>query len=319
MSRVSFPALLLFSLVVLAIISLTLGDPKEEVRAESSAGNAPRKFGVLLVSHGSRSDRWRKMLRDVEEATRDQILALDDAIVVTKTAFMEYTEPSIATRMKEFDAAGISDVIVVPLLLTVSSHSFDDIPTIMGQRRDAVSLETLKSEGIEVYHSKARVHFTPLLDFPAMLKDNVTRRVESLSKDPKKEGAVLVAYGSQAYDAEWRLLLNRLGDVLRSKSHIMATEFSWCGHIVDYETKPTEDAIKEVLKTKETAIVIPILVAVDEMFQHKIIGGAVENVGQPSRIRYLPDAILPDRSLNDWVVEIVNDTLAKVTGRVESR
>ena len=82
-----------------------------------------------------------------------------------KTAFMEYNEPSIATRLKEFDKEGFTDVILVPIFLKVSSHSFEDIPTIIGQKEDPNSKEMLKIEKIERYTPKATVHLTPLLDF----------------------------------------------------------------------------------------------------------------------------------------------------------
>jgi sirohydrochlorin ferrochelatase len=70
----------------------------------------------------------------------------DGVVKDVKTAFMEYTEPSIATRLKEFDKENYSDVILVPVFLTVSSHSFDDIPTLIGQKDDPKSIELFKIE-----------------------------------------------------------------------------------------------------------------------------------------------------------------------------
>jgi sirohydrochlorin ferrochelatase len=93
-----------------------------------------------MVNHGSRSATWRQALLDLETEVKDSILA-GGAIQGTKTAFMEYNEPSIATRLKEFDAEGYTDVILVPVFLTVSPHSFEDIPTIIGQKEDPQSLE----------------------------------------------------------------------------------------------------------------------------------------------------------------------------------
>src|SRR5262249_53952994 len=92
-----------------------------------------KKIGVLLVSHGSRSETWRKSLLALEESVRPAILT-NQSIAAIRTAFMEYTEPSIATRLKEFDAQNFTDVIVVPVFLTVSPHTFDDIPTIIGKK-----------------------------------------------------------------------------------------------------------------------------------------------------------------------------------------
>lgn len=74
---------------------------------------------MLLVNHGSRSKLWRDMLLDLEKAVKPKLLA-HPKISAVRTAFMEYNEPSIATRMKEFDQEGFDDVIVVPIFLTVS-------------------------------------------------------------------------------------------------------------------------------------------------------------------------------------------------------
>jgi len=276
---------------------------------ESSHEN---KIGVLLVSHGSHSQQWRKMLFGIEDAVRDEILA-GGQITGIKSCFMEYTEPSLATRLKEFDQEGFDHVIIVPILLTVSSHSFDDIPVIAGQKVDRQTLETLKLAGTEIYKPQATLTVAPLLDFPNVLEKNTIRRTQELSTDPQKEGLVMVAYGSEPYDEEWKELLENVGQKVREQTGIDASEYCWCGHIARYKSKPTEDAIKKILKTKKTAIVIPVLVAIDEYFQGKIIGGAIKNVDQNDRIRYRHDAILPDDNINNWVIQISQKLAAELT------
>ncbi|MGC3960543.1 MAG: CbiX/SirB N-terminal domain-containing protein [Verrucomicrobiota bacterium] len=146
------------------------------------------------MNHGSRSATWRQALLDLEAKVRPAILT-NQAIQGIKTAHMEYTEPSIATRLKEFDAAGFTDIVIVPVFLTVSAHTFDDIPTIIGKKTDPQSLETMKLEKIERYQPKARTVIAPNLDFTDVLKTNVLRRVRALSTNPAEEGLVLIAYG----------------------------------------------------------------------------------------------------------------------------
>lgn len=63
----------------------------------TTAGAAQTRIGVLLVNHGSRSVTWRNTLLDLERKTRRALLAVGTTQEV-KTAFMEYSEPSIATR-----------------------------------------------------------------------------------------------------------------------------------------------------------------------------------------------------------------------------
>jgi hypothetical protein len=282
--------------------------------AETSAG-AP-KIGVLLVNHGSRSETWRNGLLQLEANVTPTILK--HALVTgVKTAFMEYTEPSIATRMKEFDREGFTDVIVVPVFLTVSPHTFDDIPTILGLKEDPRSLQLLKIENIQRYTPKAKPHITPPLDFTDILRKNLLRRVLSLSKDPSHEGLVLIGYGDETYDKEWVDLFNNVADHIMRQTGISGYSYGWCGHIANYKPEETTAAINAVLKTARTALVIPVLVAHDELFQVKIIGDGIAKVPDyKTRVVYRPDAILPDPNVERWVISVTDEYVQKIRPQV---
>jgi len=281
--------------------------------AQASALAAPaQKVGVLLVNHGSRSDTWRKQLLDLEDKTRSQIMA-GGIVKGVKTAFMEYTEPSIATRLKEFDKDGFTDVIIVPVFLTISPHTFDDIPTLIGKKEDPSSMETLKMEKIERYSPKAETFITPALDFTDILKKNILRRAQALSKDPKTEGLVLIAYGDATYEKQWIELMAEVSEHVKKNAGIGAWSYGWCGHIAHYDPDKTTEVINKVLATKKTAVVIPVLVAHDEMFQVKIIGDGIAKVpDNKTRVVYKPDAILPDPNVEKWVLDITAEYAGKV-------
>lgn len=276
-----------------------------------------QKIGVLLVNHGSRSETWRNALIQLEKNVTDTILSRGDVKGI-KTAFMEYTEPSIATRLKEFDVDGFTDIIIVPIFLTVSPHSFEDIPTIIGQKEDPQSMEMLKIEKIERYTPKAKTYITPLLDFTDILQKNVLRRTEALSKNPEQEGLVLIGYGDESYDKEWGDLFNNVAEYVKKDKGISQHSYGWCGHIAHYDPNETTKAINAVLESKATAIVIPVLVAHDEYFQIEIIGGGIEKVERnKERVLYKPDAILPDTNIEAWVVNITNEFVKKFQEPVE--
>jgi hypothetical protein len=297
---------ILFIIVAAAfIMSCSESQKQEEEIMESN-----KKIGVLIASHGSHSAQWREMLTAVADSVKDEILK-NKNIKGVKSAFMEYTEPSIATRMKEFDKEGYTDVIVVPMLLTVSGHSFDDIPHILGLKSSPAEIEKLKSENIEVYKAKANVVITPLLDFPKILGENLVNRIKPLSSDLKNEACVLVAYGDENYNKEWTALLEDMIAEIKQKTGIDHCEYAWCGHIVRFNSKPTTEAIEKALKQKEKALVIPVLVAVDEMLQNKTIGGAIEAVKEKDRIIYKPDAILPDKNVEKWIIDVSNEYAKK--------
>lgn len=271
-----------------------------------------KKMGVLLVNHGSRSETWRNELVRLEKNVTDSVLASGDVKGI-KTAFMEYTEPSIATRLKESDKEGFTDVVVVPIFLTVSPHTFEDLPTIMGQKEDKASMEALKLEKIERYVPKAAIHITPNLDFTDVLKRNVLRRAKELSKDAPHEGLVLIGYGDETYDKEWTELFNQVATHVKQEIGISEHSHGWCGHIAHYNPAETTKAVNEVLKKKEKAVVIPVLVAHDEDFQLKIIGGGIEKVANSEKkVSYKPDAILPDPDIQHWVIAVANEFVGKI-------
>lgn len=294
-----------FAISILASLVILQSCSTKTIDEGVKESHLDKKIGVLLVNHGSRSETWRNALLQLEENVKDSILNTGN-IKGIKTAFMEYTEPSIATRLKEFDKEAFTDVIIVPIFLTVSPHSFEDIPTIIGKKEDPNSMEMLKIEKIERYTPKAHTYITPLLDFTDILQKNILARVRVLSKNPKEEGLVLIGYGDETYDKEWGDLFDNVAEYVKQDLGITRHSYGWCGHIAHYNPDETTSAIEKVLENKETAIVIPVLVAHDEMFQVKIIGDGVKKIeNYRERVLYRPDAILPDKNVENWVVNSV--------------
>lgn len=303
-------------MVFFSILVMGFLPPAAHSRDENSTSHESPKIGVLLVNHGSRSATWRESLLHLEAQVAPIILN-HHTVGSVKTAFMEYTEPSIATRMKEFDAEGFTDVIVVPVFLTVSPHTFDDIPTIVGLKEDPRSLQQLKIENIQGYTPRAKPHITPPLDFTDILQKNLLRRVSALSKDPSHEGLVLIGYGDETYDKEWVELFNKVAGFIRERTGIAGYSYGWCGHIANYKPEETTAAIETVLQTSRTALVIPVLVAHDEQFQIKIIGDGIAKVpDNKHRVVYRPDAILPDPNIEQWVVSVTDEYVRKIQPRV---
>ncbi len=270
-----------------------------------------KKIGVLIVSHGSHSTQWRKMLLDIEDVVEPEILK-NPKISEVKSAFMEYEGPSMADQLKVFDKENFDEIIIVPLFLTISNHTTNDIQNIVGISRNPDVIARLEEDNIELYTPEAKIVITPLLDFPGFLKKNVARRYKAISQKTGNEGVVFIAYGSRLYTQQWVQLMNDLGKYLRLTTEVENISYAWCGHIVDYMTDPTTNAINQILEMEDYAVVIPILVAVDEMFQGDIIKRGIEAVEfNETKVLYKPDAILPDDQLNSWVIDIVNSTVEK--------
>jgi hypothetical protein len=96
--------------------------------------------------------------------------------------------------------------------------------------------------------------------------------------------------------------------------------YGWAGHIARYDPAYTTRAVEQVLRERQRAVVVPVLVAFDEMFQIDIIGKGIARVPDAARrVAYVPDAILPDESVTTWVVKTVNEMAADLASRTVSR
>ncbi len=305
--------------VVIAIASMTLlltgcGQSTEP----AASADDELKIGVLLINHGSEQKAWRDMLVDVEKVVDDKLLALPNVAGV-KTAFNEYTEPSLATQMKAFDDEGYDEVIALPLFLTVGGHTNSDLPNGLGLKNDKDVLESLPKEGVPVYRPRARVTLLETIDATEFLKVNILRRTKSLLDadgiDGSEVGVTLAAYGDAGFNQQWEELMAELGTHLKENLDIDIVNSAWSGHLVNYSIEPTKQAINQILEEKQKNVLISVYVAYDYMFQRDIIGEAGRQSIRPDDVLYNePEAILPDDNLNDWVVQSIEESLS--TGRL---
>jgi len=305
--------------VLIATVSVTLllTGCGQSSQPEKSADAGP-KIGVLLINHGSEQKAWRDMLVDVEKVVDDQLLALPNVAGV-KTAFNEYTEPSVATQMKAFDDEGYDEVIALPLFLTVGGHTNSDLPNGLGLKNDKDVLESLPKEGVPVYRPRARVTLLQTIDTTEFLKANILRRTKALLDDNSVSGSdvgvTLAAYGDAGFNQQWEELMADLGTHLKENLDIDVVNSAWSGHLVNYSIEPTKKAINQILEEKDKNVLISVYVAYDYMFQRDIIGEAGRQSIRPEDVLYNePESILPDENLNSWVVQSVGESLS--TGRL---
>ena len=299
--------------LVLAFLCLSaLSCAPEQPENSERKTSVKKKTGVLLLNHGSRSERWRENFAKLEKNVAEKVLSIE-GIDGIQTVFMEHASPSIADGLKAYDREGYSDIIVIPIFLTIGSHMFDDIPTIIGMKENPASMEKLKLENIERYIPKAKTHLAPPLDFSNILKTNALRRTLALSKNTGEEGVVLVGYGSTTFNAQWTELFENVGTYVCKKSGISDFSTAWCGHIANYSPDSTAAAINRILEKNKRALVLPLLVSSSEQFQNEIIGGGIAVVSDhESRVRYKPDAILPDPDLEQWIVDAAEQYAAEI-------
>ena len=286
-----------------------------------SCGGAPdptpqgeSKVGVLIVAHGSESSTWTGMIETLVDEVRDSLLQ-ETEIESVEAAFLTASTPSIADQMRQFDAAGYDNAIVVPLFLaSESSRTNNYFQYLVGVRSQAKALKQLQNEGYDIYFPRLRVNLTPALDEGNLLKKNILRRVKALQGDDSGDdmAVILVGYGDQQFGSQMEVLMENIGRYLKTKTDIDTVAYAFCGELVDYSGEPVVEVIKEVFELEDELLVVPVLLGVDDMLQVNTIQAAINAVDIQSKIRYRQDSVLPDPEVNEWVIEKVSETLDRI-------
>jgi sirohydrochlorin ferrochelatase len=262
----------------------------------------PLPPALVVVGHGSADPRWvatfRAFVADVAATP-----GVRDVFASVTAAFLEEALPGLADAVDSQLALGVSEVIVVPVFLTVSTHLGEDVPGILGLPGTPPHIaRRLAGEGIRTLPEGLPVRLAPLGDVRHLLHLNISRRLALQSRDRAHEAVVLVAYGSTIHHEQWEDMLHALRAALLTDGW-SSTHHAYCGHIVQLSPEPTADAICAVAHHAgvRAVHVVPLLFAPSGLQTGPIARGvalAAERLErQRVAIHYAADAILPDGDL----------------------
>jgi sirohydrochlorin cobaltochelatase len=100
-------------------------------------------LGVIVFAHGSRDPLWRQPVESVA-----QQIARRDASALVSCAYLELSEPDIATAARQLVAQGATRVRVLPLFFGMGKHAREDLPH---------QLEALRQKWPAIDFSLARI------------------------------------------------------------------------------------------------------------------------------------------------------------------
>ena len=81
---------------------------------------------TVLFGHGSSDPSWRIPIDKVAQT----MLASDPRLLV-RCAFLERTEPDLASTVAELVSQGVSHITVVPMFLGIGRHAREDMPLLV--------------------------------------------------------------------------------------------------------------------------------------------------------------------------------------------
>ncbi len=83
-------------------------------------------LGVVVFAHGSRDPLWRGPV----EAVATQI-ATQDAAVGVACAYLELSEPDLATACQQLITQGATRIRILPLFFGMGKHAREDLPELV--------------------------------------------------------------------------------------------------------------------------------------------------------------------------------------------
>jgi sirohydrochlorin ferrochelatase len=254
-----------------------------------------KKYGVLVISHGSRNAEWVEL---VDQAVAS--VKLDDAIPVY-SSFLEIMEGRlIQDGITSLEQQGVTDILVIPLFVSSGSTHIDEISYALG----VISQPILENEMVPLT-IQAKIHFGSPIDDDEDIAQILYGKIQSLSVSPSREIVLLVGHGSveKGFHLRWRKGLELLAARLKAIGGFDEVDVAML--------LPDQVKRKMNLWTKRkpghTVIVAPLFLS-DGYFTNQVI---------PHRMRefsykYNGNAMLPHPLISRWMEKQIHQMIGKL-------
>lgn len=275
------------------------------------------KTALVVIAHGSPMASWRQPVLALESKV-DSIVKRQDVkgISYVRIAMMEYTEPTVASVVKDCEAQGVDTIFALPLFIAPSSHSEEDLPNILNLKFTPDVRAELAEEGTELVNSKARIILGPTLYSTDFIEKVMLNNVKRMSRDPKNEALLLLAHGDPERIGFWQLLLYQTCEYIKKNMGITYVdgELIAMGTGMDKEVLPMlEKAAKEKKRVLVQGIYLTSNIA--SMAKRNKMEEKQAKLVKDKKIEivYSNEGILPNATdeVAAWIVDRTKDFLKK--------
>ena len=271
---------------------------------------AQQKNALLIIAHGSPSPKWNQPVLNIENEVKEllktrKITGYDKV----RVAMMEFTSPTIADVICDFEKQGITNVYVIPLFIAPSGHSLFDIPTILGLSYNKKMVNELKAENIEIVNTAIKITVGPTLDYKNLMKDILLDKVKAMSENPSEEALVILAHGDKNFMPIWEDLSNETGNYILGKTSIEYFDKAF----VEVGQSFAVDGVSLILKASENkkkVIVVGMYLSmgVKNMVENSgfiMMGRTIESkkMFEGKNIVFEEHGLLPDKRITEWIVD----------------
>jgi sirohydrochlorin ferrochelatase len=242
------------------------------------------KVGVLVISHGSRSGEWVRLVDDAVEDVR-----LSDNIPVV-ACFLELVEDRlIQNGIDALELLGVTDIVVIPLFVSSGSTHVHEIAWALG-----VLPECETETDLLPFRLSANVRFASPIDEDPIVAQMIWSNVRELSVQPERELLMLVSHGSgdPRFAARWTPGMRRLAERVRELGGFAEADAATLLPDVTRE----RFAYWQMCRPELDIIVAPLFVS-EGYFTKDAVPGRL--AGLP--YRYNGKALLPNPLLSRWI------------------
>jgi sirohydrochlorin ferrochelatase len=167
-----------------------------------------RKFGVQVISHGSRDVGWVEM---VDQAVSQ--LQIPPQIEAVESSFLEIVEGRlIQDGTNNLLKQGITDIIVIPLFVSSASTHIDEIAWAIGAKETPI----LETDLEKVNTGNAIIHWCEPMDDDPEVIAMLLHNIQALTESPQNEVLFIMGHGSieKHFHQRWKQGLERIGSKL---------------------------------------------------------------------------------------------------------
>ncbi len=272
--------------------------------AVGQQAGAQARVGTIIIAHGADS-MWNAQVADVAKQVRT-----GGPVEVSYLMGAGASKARFQDAVKRLETQGVSEIVVVPMLVSSHSGHYDQIRYLVG---DSISLNAtmmhhLHMAGIERPTSRIPIRLTPAMDDAPQVAGVLAERARALVSDPKSRALLIVGHGPNSAEdyASWMKNLRSVADSVKAMTGFRDVRVD-----LVRDDAPAEVRAEAVLRVRELielqhlatgqpVIVVPVLVS----------KGAVSRDKVPNDIKGMPavysgEPLLPHPAMARWVEERV--------------
>lgn len=266
--------------------------------------------GTVVIAHGGDS-LWNARVRDV--ATRANTGGpVEVSFLMGAGAATARFQDAVA----RLEAAGVSEIVVVPVLVSSHSGHYDQIRYLAG---DSVTLDDtmmhhLHMSGITRPTTRVPMRLTRALDNSSEMARVLSDRALALTDQPKARALLIVGHGPNSAEdyASWMRNLRLVSDSVRAWTGFRDVRVE-----LVRDDAPVEVRAEAVLRVRELidlqsqltgqdVIVVPVLVSSGSVSRDK-----VPNDIRGTRSLYSGEPLLPHPAMSSWIEHRVREAMGQ--------